>query len=83
MPFRRPSRRTLGFLFMGLSFLLWGVALATPFVDADLSTRAGIGLGFYGLSYMAFGLGGKMLGDSLWPMIKRRIWPDSEEKVET
>ena len=83
MSSRRPSRRTLGLMCMGLSFLLWGFALATPFVDAELSTRAGLGLGLYGLSYMAFGLGGKMLGDSLWPMIKRKFWPKSDEQAET
>jgi hypothetical protein len=76
------SRRTLGVLLIVVSFVLWGFALASPFADLDLSVRAGMGVGFYGLSYVAFGFGCKCLGDSLWPMIKRRVWPASTQKSE-
>jgi len=65
------STHVTGIALLGLSFALWGVALASPFVEADLSVRAGMGLGFYGLSYVAFGLGCKQLGGSVWPMFKQ------------
>ena len=83
MRFVVSRRRVYGFILISLSFVLWGGALASPFMDADLSMRAGVGLGFYGLSYLAFGVGCKLVGDSLWPMIKRRIWPRVEGEAET
>lgn len=63
--------RMSGLVFVVVSFLLWGGALACPFLDAELSTRAGMGLGLYGLSYVSFGLGCKKLGGAVWPMVKR------------
>ncbi|HCH62789.1 MAG TPA: hypothetical protein DFR83_08295 [Deltaproteobacteria bacterium] len=83
MRFEVSRRRIYGFVLIALSFVLWGGALASPFMDADLSMRAGAGLGFYGLSYVAFGFGCKMVGDSLWPMIKRRFWPGIKGEAET
>ena len=80
----RPSRRTGGILLIVASFLLWGGALSAPFLEATVATRATVGLGLYGLSYMVFGLGCKLVGDALWPMIKRRIWRGAKGgEVET
>lgn len=53
-----------------LSFALWGLVLALPFVDGPVATRAGVGVGLYGLSYLAFGLGCQRLGSALWPWVK-------------
>jgi hypothetical protein len=63
----------VGLVFIVFSFALWGVALASPFVmdDAPLTTRAGMGMGLYGLSYVAFGIGCKMCGQAMWPAMKR------------
>ena len=82
MRFEVSRRRVYGFGLIALSFVLWGGTLASPFLDASVSTRAGVGLGFYGLSYAVFGFGCKLVGDDLWPMLKQRIWPDATGEAE-
>ncbi len=71
-----PKGPVAGVAFIVFSFALWGVALAAPFVmdGAPLATRAGTGLGLYGLSYVAFGIGCKMCGQAMWPAVKRWAW---------
>ena len=66
-----PSQRPIvGVAFVALSFALWGGALLCPFVDGPLPTRAGMGLSFYGLSYLTFGIGCKLCGQAMWPAVK-------------
>lgn len=67
------SRRTTGIALIVLSFALWGGVLALPFVDGPVATRAGLGIGLYGLSYLAFGVGCQRLGSALWPLLKRWV----------
>ena len=64
------QRPIVGVAFIVLSFALWGGALLCPFVDAPLSTRAGMGVSFYGLSYLTFGIGCKLCGQAMWPAVK-------------
>jgi len=64
------KRPVVGVAFVVLSFALWGGALASPFVEAPLATKAGMGVGLYGLSYVAFGIGCKMCGQAMWPAVK-------------
>ncbi len=64
--------KVTGIVLIVASFALWGGALATPFVSAPLSVRAGAGISLYGLSYLLFGLGCRRLGSSVWPWIRDR-----------
>ena len=68
------QRPIVGVAFIALSFALWGGALLCPFVEAPLSTRAGMGVSFYGLSYLAFGIGCKLCGQAMWPAVKAWVW---------
>ena len=68
------QRPTVGVAFIVLSFALWGGALLCPFVEAPVSTRAGMGVSFYGLSYLTFGIGCKLCGKAMWSAVKARVW---------
>jgi len=77
------QRKHVGFAWMVVSAVLWGGALACPFLDAEVSTRAALGVGLYALSYVAFGLGAAALGRDVMARFdlraRWRAWRDRSD----
>ena len=58
-----------------LSFVLWGLIFALPFLDLPTKRVAAIGVALYISSYLVFFVGLRLLGRTLWEKLKQRWWP--------
>lgn len=63
-------KRPLGYVFMVISFLLWGAVFASPFLDVSVAQAAGIAGGLYALSYVTFFVAILLLGKEAWIKLK-------------
>ncbi len=58
-----------------LSFVLWALIFALPFLELPTKRAAAIGVALYISSYLVFFVGLRLLGRPLWEKLKKRWWP--------
>lgn len=67
------DKRTLGMAALALSTLLWLAIFVLPWAPLDGGTKFGVGIGLYGLSYVAFFAGGALVGPAAMRSLKARV----------
>lgn len=67
------DKRTLGMAALAVSTLLWLAIFVLPWSPLDGGTKFGVGVGLYGLSYVAFFAGGALLGPEVMGRMKARV----------
>ncbi|MCP4871141.1 MAG: transporter suffix domain-containing protein [Proteobacteria bacterium] len=67
------SRRALGLALLALSWSLWLLVFAVPWLDVSTKAKVSIAGGIYALSYVAFAGAIGVMGKEAWEQMKDRL----------